>query len=129
MKDLPILHILIEIVMWKLIKQNITMVTQIFTPKWIAKYMVQNIIKVNDAKYSLIEKIDKDINFKTCKILDPCLGTGNLLLEIFENLIKKYQECNNQDLKEIIKQIYSRQLYGFDIDQSVVNLAKFIFYN
>ena len=108
-------------------KTNITMVTQIFTPKWIAKYMVQNIIKVNDAKYSLIEKIDKDINFKTCKILDPCLGTGNLLLEIFENLIKKYQECNNQDLKEIIKQIYSRQLYGFDIDQSVVNLAKFIF--
>ena len=63
-------------------KTNITMVTQIFTPKWIAKYMVQNIIKVNDAKYSLIEKIDKDINFKTCKILDPCLGTGNLLLEI-----------------------------------------------
>ncbi|MEI3526909.1 MAG: hypothetical protein V8R15_02320 [Bacilli bacterium] len=50
-------------------KTNITMVTQIFTPKWIARYMVENIIPVNGAKYSLIEKIDKDIHFKTCKIL------------------------------------------------------------
>ena len=32
-------------------KTNITMVTQIFTPKWIARYMVENIIPVNGAKY------------------------------------------------------------------------------
>ena len=108
-------------------KTNITMVTQIFTPKWIARYMVENIIPVNGAKYSLIEKIDKDIHFKTCKILDPCLGTGHLLLEIFEILMKKYQEDSNQDIKESIKQIYSKQLYGFDIDPSVINLSKFIF--
>ena len=64
-------------------------------------YMVENIIPVNGAKYSLIEKIDKDIHFKTCKILDPCLGTGHLLLEIFEILMKKYQEDSNQDIKAV----------------------------
>lgn len=48
-------------------KTNITMVTQIFTPKWIARYMVENIIPVNGAKYSLIEKIDKDIHLKLVK--------------------------------------------------------------
>ena len=50
-----------------------------------------------------------------------------IILIISEILMKKYQEDSNQDIKESIKQIYSKQLYGFDIDPSVINLSKFIF--
>ncbi len=109
-------------------QNNISMVTQIFTPKWIAKYMAQNVLFDTKAQYLLSTNKKNQICYQTCKILDPCLGMGKLLLEVLDILLAKYQKENqNLDLKTIIAHIYQNQLYGFDIDQNVIHLAKFIF--
>ncbi len=93
-------------------KDNITTVTQIFTPSFLAKWL---------ASKSLL-----DLDFKKAKILDPSLGTGDLLLEVFEVLLAKYKP-STQDLKKTIKHIYKEQLFGFDIDEGVIIFAKFLF--
>lgn len=94
-------------------KDNITSVTQIFTPKWIAKLMCENTLNNH--------------NFETVSILDPCLGTGHLLVVMFDELFKKYKKNTNYNNFSIIKKIYQKQLFGFDIDEIVIRLAKFIF--
>mgnify|MGYP003290045892 CR=1 FL=1 len=104
-------------------KDNITTVTQIFTPKWVSKYLIQNTIGSFD-KYSLN---NKEINYKEITILDPCLGAGQLIIEAFDYLWKKYNEDIIIDKTLLIKHIYKNQLFGFDIDKKVITLAKFIF--
>lgn len=94
-------------------KDNITSVTQIFTPKWIAKFMIENTLNEHD--------------FEKVSILDPCLGAGHLLIVMFDELLKKYKEKTNYSSFEIIKKIYQEQLFGFDIDDVVIRFAKFIF--
>lgn len=91
-------------------EKNIFAATQIFTPKIVSEYMVNNtILKIN---------INKDY-----KILDPCLGTGNILLVVVDELLnKKYEKVT----KDTISNIY-KHLYGFDIDEMAIKLAKFIF--
>ena len=104
-------------------KDNITAVTQIFTPKWIAKYLIQNTIGSCDI-YSLNTK---DTNYKEITILDPCLGAGQLIIEAFDYLWNKYNEEIILDKKSLIQHIYKNQLFGFDIDENVITVAKFIF--
>lgn len=104
-------------------KENITTVTQIFTPKWVAKYMIQTSIGSNE-EYSLSTY---STQYKEIKILDPCLGAGHLIFEAFLCLLKKYDFENQSNKKEIIKYIYKNQLFGFDIDKIVITFAKFIF--
>ncbi len=105
--------------------KNITTVTQIFTPKWVSKYMVNNTLVNLDSKYNLTSNVVQD--FKTIKILDPCLGTGYLLIDAFKNLVYKYQKNTTLTLDEIIFNIYQNQLYGFDIDNIAITIAKFTF--
>ena len=103
-------------------KNNISMVTQIFTPNWVGKYLVQNTIGNSDL-YTLK---NNDYDYKKITILDPCLGAGQLMIEVFDYLWKKYKQ-NNIDIKQTIKHIYKNQLFGFDIDKNVITLSKFIF--
>ena len=91
-------------------EENIFATTQIFTPKMVSEYMVKNTVLSNNLS-------------KEYKILDPCLGTGNILLVVVEELIsKKYQRIEKNTISNIYK-----HLYGFDIDEMAVELAKFIF--
>lgn len=99
----------------KVDEHNITALTQIFTPKWICKYF---------AKETIDYQTDK---FQSLKILDPCLGTGQILVEALNSLIKLYKKNTTYTMTQIIERIYSEQLYGFDIDEHAITLAKFIF--
>lgn len=102
-------------------KDNITTITQIYTPSWIAKYMIHSSIGVND-EFGLE---NNQVDYAKIKILDPCLGAGHLILEAFNFLLEKrhFTKTNHQ----IIKDIYKNQLYGFDIDENVITVAKFLF--
>lgn len=105
-------------------QENITAVTQIFTPKWIAKYMIHSSIGNND-QYTLTN--NSIANYNKIKILDPCMGVGQLLVEVFEYLLEKNDFNNANNKEDIIYNIYTNQLYGFDIDNNVVILSKFMF--
>lgn len=94
-------------------KDNIGAVTQIFTPKWIAKFMVENTINYHD--------------YKRISVLDPCLGTAQLQVEVLDLIIKKYQKDNIIIDLSVINHIYQKQLYGFDIDENVITVSKIIF--
>lgn len=91
---------------------NLTTVTQIFTPFFVATWMQENLLK------------NLKIKLNEVTILDPCLGTGQLLFSLFPKLITSYE---NNDLVLTIQTIFQKQLYGFDIDEMVIILAKFIF--
>lgn len=98
--------------------KNITALTQIFTPKWICEYFVNNTINKKCLNYKDLENIT---------ILDPCLGTGQILYSALQSLIKLYQKYTSYSIDQIIEKIYNNQLYGFDIDSHAITLAKFIF--
>lgn len=94
-------------------KKNITAVTQIFTPLMVSKYMVENTV--------FNERISSSY-----KILDPCLGTGNILLVAMDKLIECYEKNTSYSKTTILDNIFGH-LYGFDIDKQAIRLAKFIF--
>lgn len=95
--------------------KNITALTQIFTPKWICKYFINETIGAHQE------------DFQNIKILDPCLGTGQILIYAFDKLVDLYKENTNYTITEIVQKILNNQLYGFDIDEDAISLAKFIF--
>lgn len=107
-------------------KKNITAVTQIFTPFMVSKYMVESTVyPQNDIAF-----IHKTIKCKPIdeqfSIVDPCLGTGNILLVAFDRLVKYYEENTTYPKEEIVHRI-CKHLYGFDIDRTAILLAKFMF--
>lgn len=125
----------------KISKENIPCVTQIFTPKWIVKYMIQNSLgrfyKENnegfefsiDLKYyvnrELIDEKDFDSIFpENIKIIDPCMGSGHILVYAFDLLFEIYKE-NGYLESEIPYLIFENNLYGIDIDHRAYELAYF----
>ena len=86
----------------KFIRDNSFSKTQFFTEKYMIRFLVKNIKNINSAK----------------KILDPCVGGGNFLVECLEYL------CDNQNEITIdsVKILCSR-LYGFDIDNMIARIA------
>ena len=130
-------------------KQDIPAVTQLFTPEWIVKYMVDNSLGrywiernentiltkylqyyVGEAEqdsnlFLMIEKIRKEkINPKYLKFFDPCMGSGHILVYAFDVYFKIYQELGylNKDIPELI---LNNNLYGLDIDDRAYQLAYF----
>lgn len=101
----------------KISKQNIPVATQFFTPKWIVEYMVENVLEKIDFDYN-IEKL-KDLS-----ILDPCMGTGHILIYVFDVLYEKYKKAG-YSFKDIPRIVLENNIYGLDIDNKVVNIASF----
>jgi SAM-dependent methyltransferase len=108
--------------------------TQIFTPGWLVKYMVDNTLgrilkKQNihmEFKYYIPsdEKLDYDYKIENLKILDPACGTGHILSYAFELLYEFYSKLAYD--KEKIMRLICENLYGLDIDPKVTNMAKLI---
>lgn len=107
-------------------KNEIPYATQLFTPDWIVKYMVENSLgrflqNKKQLKYCLdttfIEKEPKDIKF-----IDPCCGSGHILIYAFELLYKIYEE-KGYFKDEICKNILENNLYGLDIDNRAGQLS------
>lgn len=132
-------------------KNDIPAKTQLFTPKWIVKYMVENSLgrlwlegHPNDIlqsqwKYYLDEVEQKEeINEKLkqirenhsklrpedIKVLDPCMGSGHILVYAFDILYEIYKTSGYSE-RDIPKLILKNNLYGLDIDDRAGQLASF----
>ncbi len=125
---------------------DIPAATQIFTPNWIVKYMVQNTVgkiwldlhpdsplKAN-MKY-LVEDASQDSSFiihhsslikevAQLKLLDPAVGSGHILVEGFDLLYDMYL-AEYYPPEEAVESILRHNLYGLDIDKRAAQLAQF----
>ena len=133
----------------KITKENIPAATQLFTPKWIVQYMVENSLGrlwleshpngelKAQWKYYLEEaeqepEVQKqlealknpELNPLTIKALDPCCGSGHILVYAFEVLYEIYKSYGYME-DEIPKLILENNLYGLDIDDRAAQLASF----
>ena len=116
--------------------------TQIFTPNWIVKYMVENtlgrIYLDNNSDSELAERmpylVDKADNnheniytytqLEDLKVIDPACGSGHILLEAFDLLYDMYlSEFYSRE--EAITNIFRYNLVGIDIDTRAKQLATF----
>lgn len=115
----------------KIKKENIPSATQIFTPDWIVKYMVENTLgRYTNEKFRktlkyYVENKDENISNKDItkiKFVDPCCGSGHILVYAFELFYKIY-EANGYNKKDIPKHILKNNLYGIDIDDRACQLS------
>lgn len=125
----------------KISKENVPPVTQIFTPKWIVKYMVENSLGkfylenneefkfLNNLNYYVETELVHDEKFKkispeNIKIIDPCMGSGHILVYAFDLLFEIYKQ-NGYLENEIPYLIFENNLFGIDIDGRAYELAYF----
>lgn len=123
-------------------KEDIPAATQIFTPNWIVKYMVENTVgqlwldlhpesplkeqmkyRVEPAEGNASsEPIIKEI--ADLKLLDPAVGSGHILAEGFDLLYAMYEEELYPNA-EAVESILKNNLFGLDIDKRATQLAQF----
>lgn len=130
-------------------KNEIAYATQLFTPDWIIKYMVENSLGkywienngedtlylhnnmhsnssiVDNWKYFIKDNIEKNnakINPKDITFIDPCCGSGHILVYAFEIFYQIYlkEGFNKNDIVELI---LKNNLFGLDIDDRAGQLA------
>ena len=135
----------------KITKERIPAATQLFTPDWIVRYMVENSLgrlwleghpnaELHDGwKYYLDEAEQepeveaqlaklreeyKSIKPEEIKVIDPCMGSGHILVYAFDVLMQIYTSAGwNQ--REAAQSILKNNLYGLDIDDRAAQLAYF----
>lgn len=135
----------------KITKETIPAATQLFTPDWIVRYMVENSLgrlwiegHPNDDlkagwKYYLDEaEQEPDVQKQLDQIyaehaklkpeditcMDPCCGSGHILVYMFEVLMQIYQS-QGYSAREAAVSIVEHNIYGLDIDKRAVQLAYF----
>lgn len=135
----------------KITKERIPSATQLFTPDWIVRYMVENSLgrlwlegHPNDSlksgwKYYLDEakqepevqaQLDKireeykTIKPEDIKVIDPCMGSGHILVYAFDVLMQIYETAGYSQ-RDAAKSILEHNLYGLDIDDRAFQLAYF----
>lgn len=121
--------------------EDIPAATQIFTPKWIVKYMVENTVgKIyldyetdsalrSDMKYLVENDSDKNStpiidDITELTLLDPACGSGHILVTGFELLFEMYMEAG-YTARNAVANILKHNLYGLDIDDRAMQLARF----
>ena len=121
-------------------KENVPAVTQLFTPDWIVKYMVENSLGklalestgINENlkdnwKYYIESELDKNlekIKIEDVKILDPAMGSGHILVYAFDLLFEIYENLG-WSTKDSVLSILKNNLYGLEIDERAGQLASF----
>lgn len=109
--------------------------TQIFTPNWIVKYMVENTILpqvdapddiLDNAKYLVkVEGADKrKVDLEDLKVADFACGSGHILNECFDLLFELYRS-EAYSRREAAELIFTKNLIGIDIDLRAKQLATF----
>ncbi len=122
--------------------EDIPAATQIFTPKWIVKYMVENTVgkiyldyephsELKDKMRYLVKNAteQKETNPLISKLseltlLDPACGSGHILVTGFDLLFLMYRE-EGYSAKQAVLNILEHNLYGLDIDDRAMQLARF----
>ena len=124
----------------KITKENIPAATQLFTPDWIVKYMVENSLGklalestgINENlkdnwKYYIDSENEENlekIKIEDIKILDPAMGSGHILVYAFDLLFEIYENLG-WSTKETVLSILKNNLYGLEIDERAGQLASF----
>ena len=108
--------------------------TQIFTPNWIVKYMVQNAIlpqvrssrlPEEDKKYLINDEVSEEPKKpKDLKVADLACGSGHILNECFDLLFDLYI-ASGYGRADAIESIFRNNLIGIDIDERARQLATF----
>ena len=124
----------------KITKENVPAATQLFTPDWIVKYMVENSLGklalestgINESlktnwKYYIESELDESsekIKIEDMKILDPAMGSGHILVYAFDLLFEMYENLG-WSTKESVLSILKNNIYGLEIDERAGQLASF----
>ncbi len=135
----------------KITKERIPAATQLFTPDWIVRYMVENSVGrlwleghddnnlKNEWKYYLdeaeqeadvaeqlrtIREEYKNIKPEEIKVIDPCMGSGHILVYAFDVLMQIYENYGYSQ-RDAAKSIVENNIYGLDIDDRAFQLAYF----
>jgi len=124
----------------KVKKEDIPAATQLFTPRWIVEYMVQNTLgklwlqnrpksRLREHMPYYIESASLDSEYylkiqspEEIKFLDPASGSGHILVYAFDLLTKIYEEegCNTSEIPQLI---IENNLFGFEIDERAGQLS------
>lgn len=135
----------------KVEQDDIPAKTQLFTPKWIVKYMVENSLgnlwleghpnenleekwkflvkreKQEEEIEGKLEKLNenyKEIKLEEIKIIDPCMGSGHILVYAFDVLMDIYSNLGYSN-RDAVQLILENNIYGLDIDKRAYQLAYF----
>jgi type II restriction/modification system DNA methylase subunit YeeA len=125
----------------KITPANIPAATQLFTPHWIVRYLVENSLgrlwMLNHPSSRLIERMEYYIKPEQAetdflriskpeeiKICDPACGSGHMLVYAFDLLHAIYEE-EGYEPAEIPEKILTHNLYGIEIDERAGELAAF----
>ncbi|MFJ1366801.1 BREX-1 system adenine-specific DNA-methyltransferase PglX [Capnocytophaga canimorsus] len=118
--------------------EDIPAATQIFTPKWIVSYMVENTLGKAYQAYDPTSKFPEQMKYRVegdasglkteditaLTLMDPACGSGHILVTGFEWLHKMYVE-QGYTKKQAVEHILRHNLYGLDIDERAAQLARF----
>lgn len=132
-------------------KELLPAATTIYTPDWATRYMVQNSLgrlwceghpnfaKPEDWKYYLTEapqaqdtqqklaEIRKGyaaLQPEEIKVIDPCSGSGHILVHMFDTLMQIYNSVGYSD-RDAVRSIIENNLYGLDVSDRAAQLSYF----
>ena len=135
----------------KITKERIPAATQLFTPDWIVRYMVENSLgrlwleghpnaelhdgwnyyldeaeqeRPVEAQLAKLREEYKTIKPEEIKVIDPCMGSGHILVYAFDVLMQIYTSAG-WDQREAAQSILKNNHYGLDIDDRAAQLAYF----
>lgn len=144
----------------KITKERIPAATQLFTPDWIVRYMVENSVgriwiehlravdpstdekataerfgwkyylpeaeqeESVDVKLAEIRTTYKNLKPTDITCIDPCMGSGHILIAMFDVLMDIYESAG-YDKREAAFEIVEHNIHGLDIDQRAYQLAYF----
>ena len=135
----------------KINKDNIPAATQLFTPDWIVRYMVENSLgrlwveghpneELRKSWKYYLEEVEQEpkvqaqileirkqyatLHPEEIKVIDPCMGSGHILVYLFDVLMQIY-ESQGWTQREAAQSIVQNNLYGLDIDDRASQLAYF----
>ena len=135
----------------KISAENIPAATQLFTPDWIVRYMVENSLgrlwseghpdfDKSEWKYYLDEAPQEPqvvqqlaelrkgyaaLTPENIKCIDPCMGSGHILAYLFDVLMQIYRSAGYTD-RDAAASIVEHNLYGLDIDDRAAQMAYFV---
>ena len=135
----------------KISAENIPAATQLFTPDWIVRYMVENSLgrlwseghpdfDKSEWKYYLDEAPQEPqvaqqlaelrkgyaaLTPEDIRCIDPCMGSGHILAYLFDVLMQIYRSAGYTD-RDAAASIVEHNLYGLDIDDRAAQMAYFV---
>ena len=123
-------------------REDIPAATQLFTTDWVVHYIVDNSLgrywierhpesKLREKlEYLVLPKngelplVEETVTPQELTFLDPCVGSGHVLVYAFEVLMEIYKECGYSG-RDAVSEILQHNLFGLDIDPRAIQLAHF----